>query len=91
LLIRYFSKICSFLALLIAGSKTDVNGMCHYAICLDGSTPVGRGICVGFGVGECVHAADAIGNCMDPTFCGGPSENGFCPVTPTKTSMTYIV
>jgi hypothetical protein len=71
------------------GSKTDFKGMCHYAICPDGSTPVGSGTCVGFGVGECVHAADANGNCMGPTFCGGPSENGFCPVTPpTNTSMT---
>jgi hypothetical protein len=71
------------------GSKTDFKGMCHYPICPDGSTPVGSGTCVGFGVGECIHAADANGNCMGPTFCGGTSVNGFCPVTPpTNTSMT---
>ena len=64
------------------GSKTDFNGMCHHAICPDGSSPVGTGICVGAGVGECVHAADANGNCMGPTFCGGPTVNGSCPVTP---------
>jgi hypothetical protein len=59
--------------------------MCHYAICPDGSTPVGSGICVGIGVGECIHAAGANGNCMGPTYCGGPpNSNGYCPVTPPR-------
>jgi hypothetical protein len=76
------------------GSHADNNGMCHYPICPDGSTPVGSGTCVGGGIGECVHGADENGNCQQLGYCG-PSINGSCPdiaptdIAPTNASLTF--